>query len=233
MTNSRHTLLYVEDDVDFAELNIGWLTDRGYRVVHAPTGTEALARCDETLPDLALLDVVLPDMEGFELCRRLQQRNPGLQVIFLTSLAEGRHAVRGLEAGACDYIRKDASIEEIDARIRGVLARSGRHDGRIRLTERCTVDCRDQTIVVNGIRHKAGARIVHLLLLLDERRNSLCPREALITAIWGEEHLNGEAYLNQAIARLRHILEADPQLRITTHRNAGVILTVQPAGRRG
>ena len=233
MTNSRHILLYVEDDADFAELNIGWLSDRGYRVVHAPTGTEALARCEATAPDLALLDVMLPDMEGFELCRRLQRRNPGLPVIFLTSLAEGRHAVEGLEAGACDYIRKDASIEEIDARIRSVLARCVRHDSMIRLTERCAVDRRDQTIVVEGIRHKAGTRIVRLLLLLDERRNNLCPRDTLIAAIWGGESINGEVYLNQAIARLRHILEADPQLRITTHRNAGVILTVQPAGKRG
>lgn len=233
MTNSRHTLLYVEDDVDFAELNIGWLTDRGYRVVHAPNGTEALARCDETLPDLALLDVVLPDMKGFELCRRLQQRSPGLPVIFLTSLAEGRHAVEGLEAGACDYIRKDASIEEIDARIRGVLARCKRNDGVIRLTERSSVDLRDQTILVNGIRHRVGVRIIRLLLLLDERRNSLCPRKALIAGVWGGESINGEVYLNQAIVRLRHLLEEDPQLQITTRRFAGVMLTVQPAGKRG
>lgn len=233
MTNSRHTLLYVEDDVDFAELNIGWLTDRGYRVVHAPNGTEALARCDETLPDLALLDVVLPDMKGFELCRRLQQRSPGLPVIFLTSLAEGRHAVEGLEAGACDYIRKDASIEEIDARIRGILARCKRNDGVIRLTERSSVDLRDQTILVNGIRHRVGVRIIRLLLLLDERRNSLCPRKTLIAGVWGGESINGEVYLNQAIVRLRHLLEEDPQLQITTRRFAGVMLTVQPAGKRG
>ena len=83
----------------------------------------------------------------------------------------------------------------------------------IRLTERCAVDRRDQTIVVNGIRHKAGTRIIRLLLLLDERRNSLCLRKTLIAAIWGGKSINGEVYLNQAIARLRPELRAVIALR--------------------
>lgn len=225
MTTNDYTLLYVEDDTDFAELNIQWFTRQGYRVIYAPSGDEAIRAFEKSDPDIVLLDVMLPDMLGFEVCGQIREIDQSVPVIFLTSLSDSLNAVKGLELGAYDYIRKDASLEEIEVRIKSVLTRTGGHHSKIRITEESYIDNLQRTIVVCGETHKAGQRIIKLLHLLLQQKNQLCKRDDLVTRIWGNDCINGDVYLNQSIATLRRILSADKRLSIKSFRNAGIILT--------
>lgn len=81
MTANKCTILYVEDDVDFAELNIRWFEQQGYEIVHAPNGAEAIKAFKETAPDIVLLDIMLPDMMGFEVCKQIQEIDENIPVI--------------------------------------------------------------------------------------------------------------------------------------------------------
>lgn len=226
MTTNDYTLLYVEDDTDFAELNIGWFTGQGYRVIHAANGADAVRKAHEAAPDIVLLDIVLPDTTGFEVMKQIQTLETPPPVIFLTSLADPHSAITGLESGACDYIRKDTDIREIDARIRATLTRSGPHNDIIRLTENSHIDNRRLEIVVQGEAHKARHKVIKLLRTLLQYKGQRCQRDFLIDRVWGEKCINGDLYLNQSVGILRRMLAADKRLKLITYRNAGVVLEI-------
>lgn len=219
-----YTLLYVEDDTDFAELNVRWFTARGYHVLFAQNGNDAIDLFRKMAPDIVLLDVMLPDMSGFDVCKRLQKLDATTPVLFLTSLADSENAIRGLDLGAFDYIRKETDLAEIEARIKTTLARTEGRNGITRITENSYIDNRQMEIVVGDERHKSTPRIIKLLHLLTQRKNCLCERGELIERLWGRKSVNGDAYLNQTVGILRRLLSGDPLLQIVTFRNSGIML---------
>lgn len=221
---NNYTLLYVEDDTDFAELNIRWLTEKGYNVVYARDGIEAVKSFEKAVPDIVLLDIMLPGMLGFEVMEHIREKDAGIPVIFFSSLSDSQTVIKGLESGAYDYIRKDAELPEIEARIRSVLSRTGVHDHTIRITENSSIDNRHMAIVVHGEVHKTGYRVIKLLQLLLQQKNRLCRRDFLTSDVWGDDNINGDIYLNQAIGTLRRILSADKDVKLKSYRNAGIIL---------
>lgn len=225
MTTNNCIILYVEDDVDFAELNIQWFEQQGYEVSYAKNGTDAIEAFKKTAPDIVLLDVMLPDMMGFEVCKRIQEIDEDIPIIFLTSLSDARNAIKGLESGAYDYIRKDTDLREIEVRIKAILVRTGLNN-IVRITDTCYIDNRKLAIVVHNQEHKTSHRAVKLLQLLLQRKNQLCERDYLTTKVWGDEFINADIYLNQTIVTLRHILSEDDSIKIKAYRNAGIILEV-------
>ena len=165
--------------------------------------------------------------DDFEVCRQIQTINWNVPIIFLTSLSDSHHAVEGLELGAFDYIRKDASLREIDARIKSVLARTGGHSSIVHITADSYIDNRQMTVIVCKERYKVSLRIIKLLHLLLQQKNHLCAREALIVKIWGYDCINSDVYLNQSIGKLRSILSADKRVEINAYRNSGVVLRIK------
>lgn len=123
----KYTLLIVEDDPDTSEMLRVYFEAQGYQVVLAATGHEALDRCQDKLPDLILLDVRLPDFDGFEVGKRLQDdlRTSRLPVIFVTERRERDYRIAGLKLGAIDYITKPFDIQELRLRVRNALRRAG------------------------------------------------------------------------------------------------------------
>jgi PleD family two-component response regulator len=124
--NHQQTILVVEDDLDLAEMLIAYFDTQGYRVVSAAWGEKALTLAAEVLPDLVLLDVRLPDIDGYEVCRRLREshKTRGIPVIFLTERRARLDKLQGLELGAVDYITKPFDIREVRLRVRNLLRRA-------------------------------------------------------------------------------------------------------------
>lgn len=225
MTANKCIILYVEDDVDFAELNIRWFEQQGYEIVYAPNGAEAIKAFKETAPDIVLLDIMLPDMMGFEVCKRIQEIDEDIPVIFLTSLSDSHNAIKGLESGAYDYIRKDTDLEEIEVRIKAILTRTG-HNSVVRITDTCYIDNRKLAIVIHDKEYPVGSRSIRLLQLLLQQKNHICERDFLTAKIWGDRKINADIYLNQAIGTLRRILSADKRLTLKSFRNTGIMLEI-------
>lgn len=226
MATNNCTILYVEDDADFAGLNIQWFTERGYNVIYAPNGTEAIEAFGKTAPDIVLLDVMLPDMLGYDVCKQMQQIDENVPVIFLTSLSDTQNAIRGLESGAYDYIRKDADLQEIETRLKAILIRTG-HNNIIHITENSYIDNRRMTVVVLDKECKVGYRVIKLLQLLLQQKNHICQRDFLTAKVWSDHSLNADIYLNQSIGTLRRIFSADKQVKLKTFRNAGILLEIK------
>ena len=225
MTANKCTILYVEDDVDFAELNIRWFEQQGYEIVYAPNGAEAIKAFKETAPDIVLLDIMLPDMMGFEVCKQIQEIDENIPVIFLTSLSDTKNAIKGLESGAYDYIRKDTDLEEIEVRNKAILARTG-YNNIVPITDTCHIDNRKLAVVIQGNEYPLNNRSIRLLQLLLQQKNHICERDFLTAKIWGDNKINADIYLNQAIGTLRRILSADKRITLKSFRNTGVMLEI-------
>jgi two-component system phosphate regulon response regulator PhoB len=225
------TVLVVEDEDALATLLQYNLEKEGYRVILAGDGEEALILVQEELPDLVVLDWMLPKVSGIEVCRRLRQRNESrnLPILMLTARGEESDRVRGLDTGADDYVVKPFAMSELTARIRAVMRRirPGLADDR--------VTCGD--IVMDRVAHrvKRGGSEVHLgpteFRLLDhlmQHPGRVFSREQLLDAVWGSDVYVEARTVDVHIGRLRKALngkaDADP---IRTVRSAGYSLDLE------
>jgi len=132
----KHRLLIVEDDFDIAKMLQIYFNSLGYEIFLAPRGSEALGKTRQNMPHLIILDIMLPDIDGYEVCRclRTQPRTSRIPIIFLTHKDERSDKIQGLELGADDYVTKPFDIEELRLRVKNAIARSEREN----LTEPCT-----------------------------------------------------------------------------------------------
>ena len=224
-------VLVVEDEDALSTLLSYNLEKEGYKVAVAADGEEGLMLVDERLPDLIVLDWMLPKVSGIEVCRRLRNRTEtrNVPIIMLTARGEESDRIRGLDTGADDYITKPFSMTELTARIRAVLRRSrpGLADDRIRHGD----------IVIDRVSHrvKREGREIHLgpteFRLLDylmQHPGRVFSREQLLDAVWGSDVYVEARTVDVHIGRLRKALnlteEVDP---IRTVRSAGYALDLE------
>ncbi|MEX1253339.1 MAG: response regulator transcription factor [Dehalococcoidia bacterium] len=204
-------ILAVDDEPGILRLVRLELSDQGFRVIAAETAEEALRLIEEQRPDLVLLDVLMPDVTGLELMRRLRERM-NTPVILLTAKDQDIDKVRGLESGADDYIVKPFGADELAARIRAVLRRSnGTADG-------------GQVVSTGGVEIDLGRRLVSrdgeavdltrtewlLLQHLAANAGRVLLNAELLTKVWGPEYRDDLQYLRVWVSRLRRKLEAEP-----------------------
>ena len=224
----RPTILLVEDEDALATLLQYNLEKEGYEVIVAGDGEEALMMIDEKLPDLVVLDWMLPKVSGIEVCRRLRQRpeTRNLPIIMLTARGEESDRIRGLDTGADDYVVKPVSMSELAARARAVLRRlrPGLAEDEVKIGD----------IVIDRVGHrvKRGDKEVHLgpteFRLLDyfmRHPGRVLSREQLLDAVWGSDVYVEARTVDVHIGRLRKALNVaktdDP---IRTVRAAGYAL---------
>ena len=224
-------VLVVEDEDSLATLLQYNLQKEGYEVALAGDGEEALLMVEERLPDLIVLDWMLPKVSGIEVCRRLRQRNEtrNVPVVMLTARGEESDRVRGLDTGADDYVVKPFSMTELGARIRAVLRRirPGLAEDRVRRGD----------IVIDRVAHrvKRGGQEVHLgpteFRLLDylmQHPGRVFSREQLLDAVWGSDVYVEARTVDVHIGRLRKALGAsDDNDPIRTVRSAGYSLDLE------
>jgi DNA-binding response OmpR family regulator len=208
---SQQRILIVEDEPDLRrglELNI---RAEGFGVLTATTGDEGASVALEQRPDLVILDVMLPGMNGFDVCRELRRRGFEAPIVMLTARAEESDRVGGLEQGADDYVTKPFSIRELLARIRVRLRRRGENG------EQAVVRFGD--VEVDFDRHeatRAGRRVdltakeIDILHLLVRHRGRTVSRDRLLEDVWGYEHFPTTRTVDNHILRLRQKLEPEP-----------------------
>ena len=208
MAVARTRALVVEDDPAYARLLRLYLEANGYEVLHVECGDAGLEALNDFEPDVVILDVVLPDMDGFEICRRIRQ-DSSVPIVMLTNRAEERHKVQGLMLGADDYVTKPFSAPELLARLTTILRRARRRD---QATER-PVEVGDLTIDVAGSRvYREGQPVpvtateFKLLAVLADNPGRVLVNDELLRRVWGPGYEGDGALLRTTIGRLRRKL---------------------------
>ena len=214
-------ILIVDDEPEIVRGLEDNLRFEGYQTATATDGREALVVAAREAPDLILLDIMMPGLSGWDVCRELRGRGIDVPIIMLTARGEEGDRVRGLELGADDYITKPFSLRELLARVRAVLRRPGpRHkveefafgDARVRLRGRQAFRAGREV----GLTRKEFDLLVYLL----EHRGEVVTRERLLDEVWGYERFPTTRTVDTHILRLRRKFEADPDrpaLILTVH----------------
>ena len=226
----RNRLILVVDDeeriVRFVRLN---LEHDGFRVVEAYRGMQALDKVRTEMPDLVILDVMMPDVDGFEVLKTIRQAST-IPVIMLTAKGEEDDRVRGLELGADDYITKPFSPRELVSRVRAVLRRNELAvgtgvTGEIVVDERLKLDLSRREVWVEGKLVKLRPTEYRLLYHLVQNAGWVLTYDQLLTKVWGYEYRDEPHYVRLYINYLRQKLEEDPA-------NPKYILTERGVGYR-
>jgi DNA-binding response OmpR family regulator len=181
-------VLIVEDEPDIRDLLAFHLEREGYQIGKSRTGADALRQVAASPPDLILLDLMLPEMDGLEVCRRLRRdpRTASLPIVMLTAKGEEIDRVLGLELGADDYIVKPYSPKEVVARVRAVLRRSRPPvDGAPIVSGRLVIDLGRHVVEAAGARVELTPKEFDLLRALAEARGRVLSREFLLDRVWG------------------------------------------------
>jgi two-component system KDP operon response regulator KdpE len=225
-SSRKFRILVVDDErrmVGFIRLN---LEQDGFEVIEAFNGTEALDRMRDSLPDLILLDVMMPDIDGFEVLRTIREVNQ-VPVIMLTAKGEEDDKVKGLELGADDYITKPFSPRELVSRVRAVLRRGASFEednqGVIEVDDRLKIDFGRREVWVDGELAKLRPTEYRLLYHLVQNAGWVLTHDQILTKVWGYEYRDEPHYVRLYINYLRKKIEVDPAnpVYILTERGVG------------
>ena len=214
MDPSEKKLILVVDDeprmIKFIRMN---LELEGYRVSGATDGFEALKKVREELPDLVLLDVMMPGMDGFETLERIREIS-NVPVIMLTVRADEEDKVRGLELGADDYVTKPFSPRELSSRIKAVLRRveapMPAEREILKIDDDLSIDFNRREVIVRGKRVKLRPTEYRLLYHLVNNAGWVMTHEMLLSKVWGHEYRDDTHLLRLYITYLRQKIEPDP-----------------------
>lgn len=226
-------VLAVDDEAGVLRLIKLELTTQGFRVITAGGGEEALRMAEEQRPDIALLDIVMPDMTGLEVMRKLRERTT-IPIILLTAKGGDADKVRGLELGADDYLAKPFSPEELSARVRAVLRRtigSSSTENIVRVNN-IEIDLNRRLVKRDGEIVTLTRTEWLLLQVLASNPGKIMLNPELLSKVWGPEYRDDLQYLRVWVSRLRRKLEAEPskpQL-IKTFQGIGYMLDIPGEG---
>jgi two-component system, OmpR family, KDP operon response regulator KdpE len=232
MTVSTQPLVLVADDEPrITKLVAIALRDEGFRVVTASTGEEALKKAEEVRPDVVLLDIVMPDIDGIEVMRQLRERRP-VAVILLTAKGSTSDKAKGLDLGADDYVAKPFHPDELAARVRAVLRRSsGAAPGSgVLAFDDVKIDLERRMVTRDGEIVQLSRTEWLLLQHLAANAGKVVLHTELLTKVWGPEYRDDLQYLRVWVSRVRRKLGAEPGQpgRIKTFQGIGYLLDAEP-----
>jgi DNA-binding response OmpR family regulator len=231
MKKGKARILVADDEPRYVWAIRTNLEARGYEVLAAGDGQEAIELAAREEPDLIILDIRMPNLDGYEACRRIRQFST-VPVIMLTAMAEDRDKVRGLDTGADDYVTKPFSVEELLARVRAALRRaefsSEQEMQPIFRVGLLQVDFAQQRVFIREEEVGLTPTEYHLLCELARNAGRVLVPEYLLERVWGTGHEGEHQLVRQAIHRLRRKIEPDPKnpQYIQTRTGLGYVLTV-------
>ena len=213
-TVSGKTVLVVDDEphvVEFIAMN---LELEGFRVVRAANGYEALEKAAREMPDLVVLDIMMPDIDGFETLEKLRDIS-AIPVIFLSAKGEEVDRIRGLDLGADDYITKPFGPRELVSRIRAVLRRTepatAAAGSEIAVDDELRINFDQRKVIVRGKEVRLRPTEYRLLYQLVTNAGKLMTHEMLLSRVWGTEYRDEDQYVRLYVTYLRQKIEKDPK----------------------
>lgn len=226
-------ILVIEDEATLAEVLVDNLLAEGFQVEVVGDGQQGAARWHEDPPDLVVLDVMLPKLDGYALCRQMRASGDHTPVLFLSARGQPEDRVQGLEAGGDDYLAKPFHLPEFLLRVRNMLRRrrwSGEPLDQLTFGGH-TVDFRRWTATLANGRHEVlGERELAILRLLAERQNEVVSRDDILDRVWGDDAFPSSRTIDNFILRLRKLFEPDPSNPIYFHTVWGVGYRFTPEG---
>lgn len=228
----KYNLILVEDDASLGYLLSEYLGMKGFVVTWAKNAQDALLKTETNVFDLAILDVMLPDMDGFELSQKIKGINPDLPFIFLTARSLKIDVLKGFSLGAVDYLKKPIDEEELVVRINALLARLVTEtDEEPQLSQYqigdYTLNTENFELRYKGEIVKLTGKEFDLLALLAMNQNQLCTHKEILTTIWDKNDYFNKKSLNVFISHLRKHLGRDPRISIVNVNRRGFMLRVE------
>ena len=223
------TILLIEDDFVLSETLRLMLTKKGYTVDVAGDAITGLQKAYAIKPNVILLDVMLPGMDGWQACARFREMSD-VPIIMLTAVGSDENIVKGLDIGADDYIVKPVTAEELTARIRAVLRRvsissdsgNGSRRGQILTCDYLAIDLDKHEVTVDGSRIDLSPTEFRLLSVMARNKGRMLPHEFLLNEVWGPEYTGDIDYLRLYVSYLRRKLEKDLKKPSLIHNEWGV-----------
>lgn len=218
-------VLYVEDEVFLGKIVKETLESRGFEVIMETDGADVLRTFEDELPDICVLDVMLPNKSGFEIAEDIRKINDDIPILFLTAKTQTEDLVHGFKIGGNDYIRKPFSMEELIVRIENAL--------RVRKDETLTISgeqiniggyqflLNKQVLRKGTMEKKLSYRESELLKYLYKNSNAIIDRRDVLNHIWGNDSFFNSRNLDVYITKIRSYLKEDPQLEILTIKGVG------------
>lgn len=217
-------VLYVEDEIFLAKIVSETLQTRGYEVVMESDGAKVLTKFEQAKPDVCVLDVMLPNKDGFTIADEIREKDASVPIIFLTAKSDVSDVVNGFKLGGNDYIRKPFSMEELIVRIENVLRKKNAAAEEVPEEVRMgkyTFNTRRQVLAHEEEDRKLSYRESELLKLLYENRDKIVERRDILNLLWGSDSFFNSRNLDVYITKLRNYLKNDPSLEILTIKGIG------------
>ena len=220
-------VLLVEDEKLLAEIISETLESRGFDVSAAHNGLTGLEEYAKFQPDICILDIMMPEMDGYSVARKIREKNPDIPIIFVTAKSQMDDLKKGFEAGANDYMKKPFSIEELIVRMEALLSRSS--TGKPKSTQNftdCTIghfhfDFTRQRLKSHGNDVRLTGRESEMLKLLFENKNDVTDKREALKELWGDDSFFNGRSMDVFITKLRKHLQSDPNVEIINIRGKG------------
>ncbi len=230
----RKKILYIEDEPHLGRIVMETLEKRGYDVLWETDGARVINKLNNFIPDLCILDIMLPNLDGYTLCKQIRKILPAVPVIFLTAKVETADLLKGFETGGTDYIKKPFSIEELVARINNQFNLNGHSKKKISEKEfpeeivigtykvyprRYELRSPDRMI-------KLSNRDMEVLNMLLSNKNGITDRKELLLTVWGDDSYFNSRNLDVYIRKLRKHFKEDSNIEIQTLKGKGYLFIV-------
>lgn len=221
-------ILYVEDNLSLRFVTSDQLKKRGYQVVSCKDGKEALSTFNEQVFDLCVLDIMLPQIDGFELAKKIRQENEHIPIIFLSARSMQEDKIEGLKIGGDDYLTKPFDIDELCLKIEVFLKRKEISSGQNNIYKigDFQLNATEQTLSILGIEKTLTLKESELLSLLAQKQNTIVKREYILVNLWGRNDYFLGRSLDVFISKLRKKLTQDQNISIENIRGVGFRLNV-------
>ncbi|MCX6208536.1 MAG: response regulator transcription factor [Bacteroidetes bacterium] len=218
-------ILYVEDELSLGKIVKHALTASGYDVFLESDGAKVVMAFNKFNPHICVLDVMLPNISGFDLAKQIKEINADVPIIFVTAKTQTTDVIEGFKLGANDYLKKPFSIEELIARVENILTIKKIGVAESIATEvvisTFTFNTDKQSLVAVGNEHKLSFKEAELLKLLVSNKNKIIKREDILNQIWGSDSFFNSRNLDVYITKIRSYFKTDDKIEILTIKGIG------------
>lgn len=225
-----YKLLYVEDEPFLAQIVSDGLTTSGYDVIRASDGEQGLTLFKKGLPDICVLDIMLPHKDGYALAEEIRLINPTVPIIFLSARTLAEDVVKGFNIGGNDYLKKPFSIDELLVRLQSLLTRFSVISPTTKISNyqfgNCSLDTLNQSLKTSMGTFHLSFKESSLMELLIINQNSILERQIALTKIWGDDNFYNSRSMDVFMAHLRKLLKDEKNMQIISLRSLGYKLII-------